>query len=158
MAEVFNKTVGIRLTREALDAMEKAAKEFEQKKAPLQDRMNQLVKEFGCYLEEKGYKIQAVQDYTYIAGGFGDFLYMWTDVLNIEEVTGEMANSHFRKWYNRHSINDKRTARELKSAMYVFFTFLAEEKGLKNEAALKVLKPRSTRASLASPIGFVKHD
>jgi site-specific recombinase XerD len=62
-------------------------------------------------------------------------VYWDTDVCRIEEMTRGMANSAFRQWYVQ-KVGD-RTERELKTAIKKFFQFLAQEKGITNEAVLK---------------------
>jgi site-specific recombinase XerD len=66
---------------------------------------------------------------------FIDFVCGDTDVRRIEEITRGIANSHFRRWYQR-KVGD-RTESELKTTIKRFFHFLAEEKGIRNEALLK---------------------
>jgi hypothetical protein len=66
---------------------------------------------------------------------FIDFVCWDTDVRCIEEITRGIANSAFRQWYRR-KVGD-RTDSELKTAIKKFFQFLAQEKGITNEAVLK---------------------
>ena len=53
----------------------------------------------------------------------------------MEEITRGIANSHFRQWYQR-KVGDQ-TESELKATIKKFFHFLAEAKGIRNEAVLK---------------------
>jgi hypothetical protein len=137
MAKVFSGKVMMKLTPESLEAMEKAAIKFDEEKAPLRKQMDNFIKEFNEYLLTRGHGKKDACKICMTASLFSDFIYFSTDVLKIEEVTKGMANSYFRRWYNSKVLNDKKNDYELKSAMYMFFIFLTEEKKLKVEKVLK---------------------
>jgi site-specific recombinase XerD len=84
------------------------------------------------------YAPKTVRKYTALLALFIDFVCWQTDVQRIEEITRGIANSAFRQWYLR-KVGD-RTESELKTAVRKFFQFLAQEKGVRNEAVLKRLQ------------------
>jgi hypothetical protein len=50
-----------------------------------------------------------------------------------------MVNTHFKSWWRR-KVLDATTQDELGVALRKFFKFLADERGIVNEKALKALK------------------
>jgi site-specific recombinase XerD len=81
------------------------------------------------------YRDTTVRKHTAIIALFIDFVCWDTDVRRIDEITRGIANSAFRQWYRR-KVGD-RTESELKTAIKTFFQFLAQDKGITNEAVLK---------------------
>lgn len=65
---------------------------------------------------------------------FIDFVCWDADVPRIEEITRGIANSYFRLWYPRKV--DDRMESELKTAIKKFFQFLAQDRGITNDAVL----------------------
>jgi len=73
------------------------------------------------------------------AHGGGDVNCGYTDVESIEEITRGMVNTHFKQWWKRKVWNST-TPDQLTVALRKFFTFLATEKGIVNEKAMKGLQ------------------
>ena len=110
--------------------------QFERDKAPLRTQLEQYAGDFAHTLAQQ-YAPKTVRKYTAIIALFVEFVCWQTDVQRLEEITRGMANSAFRQWYQR-KVGD-RTESELKTAVRKFFQFLAQEKGVRNEAILKSL-------------------
>jgi site-specific recombinase XerD len=70
---------------------------------------------------------------------FIDFICRQTDAECIEEITKGMVNTHFKKWWKR-KVWDSTTPDELRVALRKFFQFLAIQKNIVNEKALKGLQ------------------
>lgn len=136
MAQVYTGKVVIPgdQMEEYLQAMQAA----EEARAPFQKSLEELNQDFGEFLAAK-YAKKTVRKHTSIVEMFIVFICDYTDVEAIEEITKGMVNSHFRKWYNR-KVWDSSTESDLRVALKKFFQFLATEKGITNEAALKALK------------------
>ncbi len=64
------------------------------------------------------------------------FICGYTDVESIEEITRGMVNTHFKQWWKR-KVWDSTTPDQLTVALRKFFTFIATEKGIVNEKAMK---------------------
>jgi hypothetical protein len=84
------------------------------------------------------YAPKTVRKHAAIIALFIAFVCWDTDVRRIEELTRGMAKSAFRQWYLR-KVGD-RTESELKITIKKFFQFLAQAKGITNEAVLKSLQ------------------
>jgi site-specific recombinase XerC len=135
MARVFRGKVAI--PGEQMDVYLEALGQFERDKAPLRTQLEQYAGDFAHTLAQQ-YAPKTVRKHTAIITLFIEFVCRQTDVQRLEEITRGMANSAFRQWYQR-KVGD-RTESELKTAVRKFFQFLAQEKGVRNEAVLKRLQ------------------
>jgi site-specific recombinase XerD len=132
MARVFRGKIAI--PGDQMEAYVEALGQFEQTKAPLRTQLEQCARDFERALAQQ-YVPKTVRKHMAIIALFIDFVCWDTDVRRIEEITRGIANSAFRQWYLR-KVGD-RTESELKTAIKKFFQFLAQEKGITNEAVLK---------------------
>lgn len=132
MARVFRGKIAI--PGEEMDAYLEALGRFEREKAPLRTQLEQYAEDFARTLAQR-YTPKTVRKYTAILGLFIEFVCWQTDVQRVEEITRGIAHSAFRQWYRR-KVGD-RTESELKTAVRKFFQFLAQEKGVRNEAVLQ---------------------
>jgi hypothetical protein len=132
MARVFRGKIAI--PGDQMEAYFEALGQFEQAKAPLRQQLEHCARDFAQALA-KQYAPKTVRKHTAILALFIDFVCWDTDVRGIDEITRGIANSHFRQWYQRKA--GDRTDSELKTTIKRFFHFLAEEKGIRNEAVLK---------------------
>ena len=135
MAHVFRGKVAI--PGEQMDVYLEALGQFEREKAPLRTQLEQYAGDFAHTLAQQ-YAPKTVRKHTAIIALFVEFVCWQTDVQRLEDMTRGIANSAFRQWYQR-KVGD-RTESELKTAVRKFFQFLAQEKGLRNEAVLKSLQ------------------
>ena len=135
MARVFRGKVAI--PGEQMDAYLEALGQFQRAKEPLRTQLEQYADDFARTLAHQ-YAPKTVRKHTAIIALFIEFVCWQTDVERLEEITRGMANSAFRQWYLR-KVGD-RTESELKTAVRKFFQFLAQEKGVRNEAVLKRLQ------------------
>jgi site-specific recombinase XerD len=135
MARVFRGKVAI--PGEQMEVYLEALGQFERDKAPLRAQLEQYAGDFARTLAQQ-YTPKTVRKHMAIIALFLEFLCWQTDVQRLEEITPGMANSAFRHWYQR-KVGD-RTESELKTAVRKFFQFLAQEKGVRNEAVLKRLQ------------------
>lgn len=117
-----------------MEAYFEALGQFENAKAPMRTQLEQCAGDFARVLAQQ-YAPKTVRKHMAIIALFIDFVCWDTDVRRIEEITRGIANSAFRQWYLR-KVGD-RTESELKTAIKKFFQFLAQEKGITNEAVLK---------------------
>jgi site-specific recombinase XerD len=131
MAHVFQGKIAI--PGDQLEAYFQALGEFEQDKEPLRKQLEQYARDFERTLAQQSAP-KTVRKHTAIITLFIDFVCWDTDVRRLEEITRGIANSYFRQWYQR-KVGD-RTESELKTAIKKFFQFLAQEKGITNEAVL----------------------
>ena len=97
-------------------------------------QLEQCAQDFARVLAQQ-YAPKTVRKHTAIIALCIDFVCWDTDVHRIDEMTRGIANSTLRQWYRR-KVGD-RTDSELKTAIQKFFQFLAQEKGITNEAVLK---------------------
>jgi hypothetical protein len=134
MARVFRGKVAI--PGEQIDAYLEALGQFERAKEPLRTQLEQYADDFARALAQQ-YAPKTVRKHTAIIALFIEFVCWQTDVERLEEITRGMANSAFRQWYLR-KVGD-RTESELKTAVRKFFQFLAQDKGVRNEAVLTSL-------------------
>ena len=135
MARVFRGKVAI--PGEQMDAYLEALGQFERTKEPLRVQLEQYADDFARTLAQQ-YAPKTVRKHTAIITLFIEFVCWQTDVERLEEITRGMANSAFRQWYLR-KVGD-RTESELKTAVRKFFQFLAQDKGVRNEAVLTSLQ------------------
>jgi site-specific recombinase XerD len=131
MARVFRGKVAI--PGEQMDAYLEALGQFERAKEPLRTQLEQYAVDFARTLAQQ-YAPKTVRKHTAIITLFIEFVCWQTDVQRLEEITRGIANSAFRQWYLR-KVGD-RTESELKTAVRKFFQFLAQDKGVRNEAVL----------------------
>jgi len=136
MAKVY--TGKVMIPGDKLDKYFKLMKEAEEKREPFRQYMLSLNQEFEEYLSTR-FSDRTVQKHTSIVFLFIDFIYKQTDVESIEEITRGMVNTHFKKWWKR-KVWDSTTPNELRIALKKFFQFLASEKKIKNEKAMKGLQ------------------
>jgi site-specific recombinase XerD len=132
MARVFRGKIAI--PGNQMEAYFEALGQFEQTKAPMRTQLEQYASDFERALTQQ-YAAKTVRKHMAIIALFIDFVCWDTDVCRIEGMTRGIANSAFRQWYRR-KVGD-RTESELKTAIKKFFQFLAQEKGITNEAVLK---------------------
>lgn len=136
MAKVFKGRVVI--PGDKIQEYFQALQEEEAARAPFRESLEQLNQEFADYLATK-YTPKTVRKHTGIVDLFIDFICVYTDVEQIEEITRGMVNSHFRSWYRRKVI-DSATESDLRVALKKFFQFLATEKGITHQKVLNALK------------------
>lgn len=133
MAKVFTGKVVI--PGDKIEEYLKAMEEGEKAREPFRQYAETLRKDFEDYLTEK-FSGKTARKHILIVEMFLEFLYRYTDVKNLEEVTRGMANTHFRNWYRR-KVWHSATPDDLKVAVKKFFQFLSTEKGITNEKVLK---------------------
>ena len=133
MAKVFNRKVVIPGNK--IDAYLNALEKAEKAREPFRKHLESLNAEFNNYLETK-FSERTAQKHSFIIDVFIEFLCSQTDVEKIEEITKGIANTHFRKWYNR-KVMDSSTPNDLKTAIKKFFQFLASEKDIENKKVLE---------------------
>lgn len=116
----------------------KLMEEAEQKKEPFRQQIVRLNEDFYEYLLAR-YSERTARKHSTIIDLFIEFICRYTDVGSVEEITRGMVNTHFRQWWKR-KVWDSTTPEQLMVALKKFFTFLATEKGIVNEKALKGLE------------------
>jgi hypothetical protein len=132
MARVLRGKIAI--PGDQMEAYLEALGQFEQTKAPMRTQLEQCAKDFERALAQQ-YAPKTVRKHLAIIALFIDFVCWDTDVHCMKEITRGIAHSAFRQWYLR-KVGD-RTESELKTAIEKFFPFLAQDKGITNEAVLK---------------------
>jgi site-specific recombinase XerD len=132
MARVFRGKIAI--PGDQMEAYFQALEQFEHDKQPLRTQLEHCAHDFAQTLARQ-YTPRTVRKHEQILALFIDFVCWDTDVRCMEEITRGIANSHFRQWYQR-KVGDQ-TESELKATIKKFFHFLAEAKGIRNEAVLK---------------------
>ena len=132
MARVFRGKIAI--PGDQMEAYFEALGQFETAKEPLRTQLERCARDFTQALARQ-YTPKTIRKHAQILTLFIDFVCWDTDVRRIDEITRGIANSHFRQWYQR-KVGD-RTESELKTTIKKFFHFLAEAKGIGNEAVLK---------------------
>ena len=115
-----------------------AMAEVEQAREPFRRHLEGLNAEFGAYLATK-YTRKTVRTHTGVIDVFIDFLWDYTDVERIEDVTRGMVNSGFRSWYKR-KVWGGADPDAVRVALRKFFQFLAKQKGISVPKALDALK------------------
>ena len=136
MAKVY--TGKVMIPGDKLDEYFKLLKEAEEKREPFRQYMLSLNQEFEDYLSSR-FSERTVRKHTSIVSLFIDFICKQTDVESLEEITRGMVNTHFKKWWKR-KVWDSTTPNELRVALKKFFQFLASEKQIENEKAMKGLQ------------------
>ena len=132
MAHVFRGKMAI--PGDQMEAYLEALGQFEKEKEPLRSQLEHCARDFARTLAQHAAP-KTVRKHTAILALFIDFVCWDTDVQRFDEITRGIANSQFRQRYLR-KVGD-RTESELKTSLKRFFSFLAEEKGLRNEAVLQ---------------------
>ncbi len=133
MAKVYTGKVSI--PGDKIEDYFKLLKEAEERRAPFRQRLTDLNAEFYEYLLSK-FSEKTARKHTGIVGLFIDFICGYTDVESIDEITRGMVNTHFKQWWKR-KVWDSTTPDQLTVALKKFFIFLATEKGIVNEKAMK---------------------
>lgn len=136
MAKVF--TGKITIPGDKLEDYLKLMKEAEKLREPFRRQLTELNEEFYEYLVTK-YSERTARKHTTVIDLFIEFICRQTDVERIEEITRGMVNTHFKQWWKR-KVWDSTTQDQLRVALKKFFAFLATEKGIVNEKAMKALK------------------
>ena len=136
MAKVYSGKVEIPF--EKLEDYLKILEEAQKKREPFRLQLVKLNEEFYEYLLTK-YTERTARKHSTITDLFIDFICRQTDVENIDEITIGMVNTHFKKWWRR-KVWDSTTSDQLRVALKKFFTFIATEKGIVNEKAMKGLQ------------------
>lgn len=136
MAKVYTGRVTIPGDKfeEYLKLMEEAQKARE----PFRQELVKLNQDFHESLLAK-YSERTANKHSTVVDLFIEFICKQTDAESIDEITRGMVNTHFKQWWKR-KVWDSTTPEQLKVALKKFFTFLATEKGIVNEKALKGLE------------------
>jgi len=113
-------------------------KAAEEERAPFLQHLMALHADFYDHLAERYTKRTALK-HAGVEEMFIEFIGRYTDVQDISEITRGLVNTHFRKWWKR-TVWDSSTRDDLRIALKKFFRFLASEKGIVNEKALKALE------------------
>jgi len=116
----------------------KLIEEAEKAREPFRQQLTILNEEFHKTLLAK-YSERTADKHSNIVYLFIEFIIKQTDAESIGEITRGMVNTHFKLWWKR-KVWDSTTPDQLKVALKKFFTFLATEKGIVNEKALKGLE------------------
>lgn len=135
MAKVFKGKVLI--PADKLDEYFDAMAEAEAARKPFRDHFENLLQDFDTDLSTK-YSNKTVKKHVGIVALFIEFICLQTDVEEIEEITKGMVNTHFRNWYKR-KVWDTATENDLRVSLRKFFRYLAAEKNMVNQKALKAL-------------------
>ena len=115
-----------------------AMKAAEEARAPFRRSLDDLNAAFAASLGQK-YSRRTMLKHTSVVELFIIFLYDYTDVERLEDVTRGMVNSQFRRWY-RGKVLDRMDPDETRVALKKFFVFLDQEKGIHNPKALESLR------------------
>lgn len=115
----------------------KLMEEAEKAREPFRQQLTILNEDFHKMLLTK-YSERTADKHSNIVYLFIEFIIQQTDAESIDEITRGMVNTHFKQWWKR-KVWDSTTPEQLKVALKKFFTFLATEKGIVNEKALKGL-------------------
>ncbi len=113
-------------------------KAAEEERAPFLQHLMALHADFYDHLAER-YTERTALKHAGVVEMFIEFIGRYTDVQDISEITRGLVNTHFRKWWKR-KVWDSSTRDDLRIALKKFFRFLASEKGIVNEKALKALE------------------
>jgi site-specific recombinase XerD len=136
MAKVY--TGKVMIPGNKLDEYLELMKEAEEKREPFRQSLLQLNDEFAVYLSKR-FSERTVRKHTSIVDLFIEFICRQTDVETIEEITRGMVNTHFKKWWKR-KVWGSTTPDQLRVTLKKFFNFLATEKNIVNEKAIKALQ------------------
>jgi len=136
MAKVFKGRVVIPVDR--IDEYIELMKAAEKERAPFREELLALHEDFYDYLYDK-YTERTARKHAMVVEMFIEFLCRYTDVRDISEITRGIVGSHFREWWKR-KVWDSRNPDDLRVALKKFFGFLAAEKNIVNEKAIKALE------------------
>ena len=136
MAKVYSGKVVI--PGDKIEEYFEILKAAEEERAPFRQYLMTLHADFYDHLAEL-YRERTARKHAGVVEMFIEFIAGYTDVEDITEITRGMVNTHFRKWWKR-KVWDSSTPDDLRVALKKFFRFLASEKGIVNEKALKALK------------------
>ncbi|MBW2030863.1 MAG: hypothetical protein JRH06_11400 [Deltaproteobacteria bacterium] len=136
MAKVY--TGKVMIPGDKIEEYFKIMAEAEKQREPFRQNLLQLNQEFYEYLQSK-FSHRTALKHSSIVDLFVEFICRQTDVEKIEDITRGMVNTHFKNWWRR-KVWDSTRPDELRVALRKFFVFLAEEKGIVNEKALKALQ------------------
>ena len=136
MAKVY--TGKVMIPGDKIEEYFKIMAEAEKQREPFRQQLLTLNHEFYEFLQSK-FSHRTARKHSSIVEIFIDFICRQTDVEEIEDITRGMVNTHFKNWWRRKML-DSTTPDELRVALRKFFVFLAEEKGIVNEKALKGLR------------------
>ena len=136
MAKVYTGKVAIPADKfeEFLKALEDAQKARE----PFRKQLEELNREFNDYLMRKVSE-RTANKHSSVVDLFIEFICRYTDVECIEEITRGMVNTNFKQWWKR-KVLDSTTPDQITVALRKFFVFLAVEKGIVNDKAMKGLQ------------------
>ncbi|MCK4485396.1 MAG: hypothetical protein KAU38_01370 [Desulfobacterales bacterium] len=121
-----------------MDEYFKLMQEAEEKREPFRQSLLQLNKEFYEHVLAK-YSERTARRHASVADLFIEFISRQTDVETIEQITRGMVNTHFKQWCRR-KVWGAPSPDQLRVSLKKFFTFLATEKGIVNDKALKSLQ------------------
>jgi len=136
MAKVYTGKVVIPGDR--FDEYIKMMVEAEKQREPFRQYMLGLNEEFTEFLESK-FTARTARKHSTVVALFIQFICRQTDVEKVEDITRGMVNTHFKNWWKK-KVWDSTTPNQLRIALRKFFVFLAEEKDVVNEKALKALR------------------
>ena len=133
MANVFTGKVAIPLDKieEYLKHMQGA----EEKREPFRQFMTDLNEDFYESQIAK-FSEQTAQQHSFVVEMFIEFICKHTDVERIEDISKGMVNIHFKQWWKK-KVWDSTTPDQIATSLKKFFLFLAQEKGIVNEKAMK---------------------
>ena len=135
MAKVYTGKVSI--PGDKIDEFLQIMKETEERREPFRQFMTHLNEEFHDSLVAK-FSERTAQKHSFIVEMFIEFVCRHTDVERIEDITKGMVNTHFKQWWKR-KVWDSTTPDQITASLKKFFLFLAQEKGIVNEKAMKGL-------------------
>ena len=135
MAKVYTGKVAI--PGDKVEEYFRLMEEAEKLREPFRRQLAELNAAFYEHLLAK-YSERTARKHSTIIDLFIEFICRQTDVEHIEEITQGMVNTHFRQWWKR-KVLDSTTPDQLRVALKKVFTFLATDKGIVNEKALKGL-------------------
>ncbi len=136
MPQVFTGKVAI--PGDKIQDYLKMLEEAEKQREPFRNALKELNDEFHDHLLTK-FQPKTARKHTMVVEMFIEFLCRHTDVMQIEDITRGMANTHFKKWWKK-KVWDSTTPDQISVALKKFFTFLADEKGIVNEKVLHSFK------------------
>ena len=121
-----------------MDEYFKLMQEAEERREPFRYSLLELKQEFYEHVLAK-YSERTAGKHASVIDLFIEFISRQTDVDSIEEITRGMVNTHFKQWCRR-NVWGSPSPDQLRVSLKKFFTFLAKEKGIVNEKALKSLQ------------------
>ncbi|SMP63911.1 hypothetical protein SAMN06295888_11160 [Desulfonatronum zhilinae] len=116
MPQVFTGKVAI--PGDKIQDYLKMLEEAEKQREPFRNALLGLNDEFHEHLLKK-FKPVTVRRHTMIVELFIEFLCRHTDVMQIEDITRGMVNTHFKKWWKK-KVWDSTTPEQITAAMKKF--------------------------------------